>query len=422
MEPTSNCMRTGDLQFSTPHSGSLLGRHHRYHDRRRWHNNAGHTPVEAFNGRVDDVTIYGQALTAADVLQVYNASGGMADAPPSVSISAPGAGTTVHGTFTAIAGAADDAGVAGVQFFVDGIASGPEDTAAPFTATIDTYRYAEGLHTLTAVARDAAGNTASSPASSVVFDNIAIMPLGDSLTYGFVNDGNADNEAGGYRRYLWEKLRTDGITNVNFVGSLANGISTIDRDHEGHGGWRIDDMEAAVGGWLTASQPDIILLFAGANDIIQGYTPSLALSRMGLLLDKIHTFRPTARVLVANQHGARANPDSTFSNVTPAAISAFNGGLASLVSNRAGLGWNIALIDAFGSAGLDRSAGSADYSIDGLHLSLAGYSKLASLWYSALDFSAADVAAPAFLADSPRRRFPLHKSICRGGRRPTTSA
>ncbi len=384
----------GNLQFSTPHSGSLsaditgitIG---------AGHNDAGHTPVEAFNGRVDDVTIYGQALTAADVLQVYKASGGIADTQPSVSITAPGAGASVQGTFTATAGAADDVGVAGVQFFVDGVAAGPEDTAAPFTATVDTYRYAEGLHTLTAVARDTAGNTASSPASPVVFDNIAIMPLGDSLTYGFVNDGNADNEAGGYRRYLWEKLRADAITNVNFVGSLANGISTIDRDHEGHGGWRIDDIEAAVGGWLTASQPDIILLFAGANDIIQGYTPSLAVSRMGLLLDKIHTFRPTARVLVANLPGARANQDSTFSNVTPAAISAFNGGLAPLVSNRAALGWNVALVDAFGSAGLDRSAGSADYSIDGLHLSLAGYNKLASLWYSALDFSAADAAAPS---------------------------
>ena len=141
----------------------------------------------------------------------------------------------------------------------------------------------------------------------------------------------------------------------------------------------VDDIEAAVGEWLTASQPDIILLFAGANDIIQGYTPSLAVSRMGLLFDKVHV--PSDRTGARREPaGARANPDSTFSNVTPAAISAFNGGLASLVSNRAALGWNVALVDAFGCAGLDRSAGSADYSFDGLRSSLAGYSKLASLW------------------------------------------
>jgi chitodextrinase/lysophospholipase L1-like esterase len=298
----------GVLQFSSPHSGTLsaditgitIG---------ATHNDAAHTPVEVFNGKIDEVNIYGQALTAAEVLQVYQAD--------------------------------------------------------------------------------------ASPASSGAFGNIAIMPLGDSLTYGFINDGNSDNEIGGYRRYLWERLRGDGITNVDFVGSLANGIPTIDRDHEGHGGWRIDDLEAAVGGWLNASQPDIVLLLAGANDIIQGYGPSLALSRMGLLLDKIHTFRPAAKVIVANLPGGRANADSMFSNVTPAAVSAFNGGLPSLVNARAGQGWNIVLIDAFGSAGLDRSAASPDYSIDGMHLSLAGYSKLASLWYSALNLGAADAAAPS---------------------------
>ena len=384
----------GNLQFSTPHSGALSG------DITgitigASHNDASHSPVEAFNGKVDEVNIYGQALTASEVLQSYQAAGGIADAPPSVAIATPAAGGSVQGTFTATVAAADDVGVAGVQFLLDGVGVGGEDTSPPFTATIDTYRYPEGLHTLTAVARDTSGNFATSPGSSVVFDNIAILPMGDSLTYGYVDDGNPDNEVGGYRRYLWERLRGDGITNVNFVGSQANGISTIDRDHEGHGGWRIDDMEAAAGGWLNASQPDIILLFAGSNDIIQGYSTSLALSRMSLLLDKIHTFRPGARVIVANLPGTRANPDSTFSNVTPAAISAFNSGLVPLINNRAAQGWNISLIDAFGSAGIDRSAASPDYSIDGMHLSLAGYSKLANLWYSALNLGAADAAAPS---------------------------
>ena len=60
----------------------------------------------------------------------------------------------MQGTFTATVAAADDVGVAGVQFLLDGVGVGGEDTSPPFTATIDTYRYPEGLHTLTAVARD----------------------------------------------------------------------------------------------------------------------------------------------------------------------------------------------------------------------------------------------------------------------------
>ncbi len=237
-------------------------------------------------------------------------------------------------------------------------------------------------------------NGTSAPGLAVS-DEIAVMPLGDSLTLGYINDNNPDNEVGGYRRYLWELLQSDGITNVNFVGSLANGIPTIDPDHEGHGGWRVDEIDGAVAGWLAASQPDIILLLAGTNDIIQGYTPALALTRLNALLDKIHTLRPTAKILLANLPGARANPDSIFAAVTPAAVSAFNSGLPAMVSTRAALGWSIVLVDVFGSAGLDRGAASSDYSVDGLHLSLAGYSKVANLWYSALNLGAADAAAPS---------------------------
>ena len=301
---------------------------------------------------------------------------------------------SVQGTFTATAAAADDVGVAGVQFLLDGVAAGGEDTSPPFTAT-DRHlplsrrpphpdgrraRYVRATSRRRRAARWC--STTSRSCRWAIRSRTATSTTAIPTTKSAVTGGISGKGSG-----------RDGITNVNFVGSQANGISTIDRDHEGHGGWRIDDMEAAAGGWLNASQPDIILLFAGANDIIQGYSTSLALSRMSLLLDKIHTFRPSARVIVANLPGARANQDSTFSNVTPAAISAFNSGLVPLINNRAAQGWNISLIDAFGSAGIDRSAASPDYSIDGMHLSLAGYNKLANLWYSALNLGAADAAA-----------------------------
>jgi len=45
-------------------------------------------------------------------------------------------------------------------------------------------------------------------------------------------------------------------TNVNFVGLLANGIATMDRDHEGHNGWRIDEVNAQIAGWLASNPPD----------------------------------------------------------------------------------------------------------------------------------------------------------------------
>ncbi len=319
-------------------------------------------------------------MTAQEVLQVYQATGGTVDAPPSVTLTAPSAGASLQRTFIAAASASDDVAVAGVQFNVDGVPAGAEDTTAPYSASIDTTLYAEGQHTLTALARDSSGNLTSSAGVSVVFDNIALMPLGDSYTYGYVSSSSPNNDDGGYRRYLWEKLRANAITNVNFVGSQVTGIAGMDRDHEGHNGWRIDEVDAQIAGWLSASQPDTMLVMLGNNDLIQGATPALALSRMGPLLDKIHGLRPSARLIVSNLPGTR--PNSDFPMLTAAVIGEYNSGVAALVSNRAGQGWNISFVDLW--AAVSRASGSSDFSADGMHLSLSGYSKFADLWYAAL--------------------------------------
>jgi lysophospholipase L1-like esterase/chitodextrinase len=226
-------------------------------------------------------------------------------------------------------------------------------------------------------------------------DGVAVMPLGDSLTYGFISANSPNNDDGGYRRYLWEKLLANGITNVNFVGSLATGIAGIDRDHEGHGGMRVDEIDAAAAGWLANAPPDIILLQSGTNDLQQGSTPALVLSRLAHLLDSLHALRPSARILLANLSGPRANPDPLFATVTPQNVADVNNGIPSLVSTRVALGWNIALVDVFGSAGFDRSSTSSDYSDDGMHMSLAGYSKFANLWFEALYPGGADTTAPS---------------------------
>jgi len=85
--------------------------------------------------------------------------------PPTVSIGAPANGVTVSGTtVTVSASASDNVGVAGVQFMLDGVNLGAQVTAAPYAVSWNTPLGADGAHTLTAVARDAAGNTATSAA------------------------------------------------------------------------------------------------------------------------------------------------------------------------------------------------------------------------------------------------------------------
>src|SRR5439155_21621892 len=79
--------------------------------------------------------------------------------PPTVSMTARSSGSTVKGTVTVSADAADNVGVVGVQFKVDGQNLGTERKSPPFTVSWDTTTVANGVHTLTAIARDASGNT-----------------------------------------------------------------------------------------------------------------------------------------------------------------------------------------------------------------------------------------------------------------------
>jgi len=96
--------------------------------------------------------------------------------PPAVSITSPAAGASVSGTVAITASASDNVGVAGVRFKVDGANLGAEDTSAPYAVTWDTTTAANGSHTLTAVARDAAGNSTTSTPVTVSVNNAPPPP------------------------------------------------------------------------------------------------------------------------------------------------------------------------------------------------------------------------------------------------------
>ena len=61
------------------------------------------------------------------------------------------------GALTVAASASDNVGVAGVTFLRNGAALGPEDTQAPYSLTVQTDHTMNGVSTLVARARDAAG-------------------------------------------------------------------------------------------------------------------------------------------------------------------------------------------------------------------------------------------------------------------------
>ncbi len=123
----------------------------------------------------------GNAAQSAAV--TVNVSNAVSDTtPPSVSIATPGAGA-VSGPVAITANANDNVGVASVQYQLDGGNLGSALTTPPYTFPWNTLNTSNGAHTLTAVARDAAGNTASSPAVAVTVNNAALPAGGNSIAF-----------------------------------------------------------------------------------------------------------------------------------------------------------------------------------------------------------------------------------------------
>ena len=116
--------------------------------------------------------------------------------PPTVSLTVPSGGATVSGTITVSANASDNVGVSGVQFLLNGVALGAEDTTAPYSISWNTTTVANGNHTLTARARDAAGNLTTSAPVTITVSNQPSTGL--VAAYGFnETSGSTVSDASG---------------------------------------------------------------------------------------------------------------------------------------------------------------------------------------------------------------------------------
>ncbi len=99
--------------------------------------------------------------------------------PPVVSLTAPGAGATLNGTFSLVASASDNGTLAGVQFRLDGVDLGAEvtGTGPTYTFSWNTTTATNGPHTLSARARDAATNTALAANVNITVFNDTTPPV-----------------------------------------------------------------------------------------------------------------------------------------------------------------------------------------------------------------------------------------------------
>jgi hypothetical protein len=150
--------------------------------------------------------------------------------PPAVSITTPAAGTTVAGTVAVAANASDNVGIVGVQLKVDGANVGAEDTVSPYSVSWTSSTAANGPHTLTAVARDAAGNQTTSPAVSLTVNN----PVSGSILF----ESNWDTASGTSSAAVTDGGRWPNYWEFN-GGSSVQLLSVVTGGVAGHNALRV---------------------------------------------------------------------------------------------------------------------------------------------------------------------------------------
>ncbi len=205
----------------------------------------------------------------------------------------------------------------------------------------------------------------------------AIMPLGDSITFGY-----GSTTGGGYRVDVFSKAVAAGKV-ITFVGSQSSGPTTVagaafPPQNEGHSGYTIDDTASTNGiaplvdQAIATYKPHIILLMIGTNDMHYAVDTANAPTRLGTLIDRITNDAPGALLVVATIIPANGGQNA-LSQI-------YNQAIPGVIQPRVGQGKHIVMVDMFAAL----KVWSLAQFTDSEHPNNAGYSAMASTWYPAI--------------------------------------
>lgn len=202
-----------------------------------------------------------------------------------------------------------------------------------------------------------------------------IMPLGDSITRGLISP-EPGYIPGGYRTRLHHRLRHEHPHfrehRFGFVGTADDNPDPQgglpDPHHEGHGGWRIDEIANQIDIYLESCTPNLVLMHLGTNDMVQNHNVEQAPHRWRQLIDRIHHRMPTCLVLAAQIiRSSDAQVDDR--------VRSFN---AALEKNcQSSPHPRLHLVNMYDAVNVDDL-------VDPYHPGKAGYDKIADRWYEAI--------------------------------------
>jgi PKD repeat protein len=166
----------------------------------------------------------------------------------------------------------------------------------------------------------------------------------------------------------------DADYDVDFVGSEVAGqdiLPPIDPDNEGHPGFEANQIRDEVFDWLQINPADIILLHIGTNNISGSQTVAEIIEEVKEILDDIFAYSPEITVVLAKIINRKSFSQKTndFNNLLP--------GMVNIHPNKD----KVIIVDMEVGAGIDYDTDM----IDDLHPNENGYSKMADVWFDALE-------------------------------------
>lgn len=246
------------------------------------------------------------------------------------------------------------------------------DGFVSWEASFSSSTLSPGTHTISFRVRDNQNAWSPKATALVVVRNcdtpVRIMPLGDSITYGY---GEVADESlvTGYRQPLFESLKSSGKY-VDFVGDRSNGsrvVPPFDVDHQGVRG--IADYEVAdyVYNWLVAHPAEIVLLHVGTNAF---NTDPVDVENILEEIDRYETAYSTQITVILARIINRKTPtiDTTI----------FNDNIQDLAEARIAAGDKIVIVDQENALTYPTDMW------DNLHPLNTGYSKMAGVWKDAV--------------------------------------
>lgn len=154
----------------------------------------------------------------------------------------------------------------------------------------------------------------------------------------------------------------------------AGGCSiTFDGEHEGHGGFRATGIVAdnQLPGWLAYSQPDVVMMMLGTNDVWNGIPTAQIITALSTLVDQMRASKPTMRVLVAKI--PPMNPGGCDACDWPGQAKALGDAIAVWAPTKNTAASPVSVVDCWSGFV------AADFS-DGVHMTDSGTVKLANCW------------------------------------------